>query len=227
MKEEPKMKRIPLIRAIVLNAALVAGASVTVEAAHASYWEMKCTDPQTGAIINISSDPEKGYLLLDDDLLLVDPNMPISGELVIQAYVPRGDGIRLAAFNESKPGLFRRLVLATDFQPQQTCSIASHVPTRRYSQDDGLPLPLLPDIEYLLDNPQTKTSFNEKFGDGSADNYLTQTVDARLATQVFVESVKQQMDDIRLACANPEKKSWYRRKYGEELGDRCKYTSDR
>ena len=146
MKEEPKMKRIPLIEAIALNAALVAWSSVTVEAAHASYWEMKCTDPQTGAISNISSDPEKGYLLIENNLLLVDPNMSTNpnGDLVIQAHLPRGEGIRLAAFNESRPGLFRSLVLSTDFQPRQTCSIASHVPTRRYSQDDGLPLRCCP-----------------------------------------------------------------------------------
>jgi hypothetical protein len=190
--------------------------------AHASHWEMTC--PNVRADLppdTISSDTERGYLLVSgasgNTLYLVDRS-PIMGEgpLVIQAHRPRGEGLLLLAFDDNKPGFVRFLVGANDYRPKQTCSVATHVPTERYSPHDKLPLPSLPDVEYLVDNPQTKAAFDARFGDGSADGLLP-VVDARLGdTPAFGREVAQQVEDWRLACASPQGSARYRRRYGDE-----------
>ena len=119
--------------------------------AHASHWEMTC--PNVRADLppdTISSDPERGYLLVSgasgNTLYLVDPS-PImrEGPTVVQAHRPRGEGLLLLAFDDNKPGFARFLVGANDYLRKQTCSVA---PTERYSPHDNLPLPSLPDVEY-------------------------------------------------------------------------------
>jgi hypothetical protein len=154
--------------------------------AHASHWEMTC--PNVKADLppdTISSDPERGYLLVSgasgNTLYLVDRISSRDEPIVIQAYRPRGEGLLLLAFDDNKPGLIRFLADGNDYLPKQACSVATHVPTERYSPHDNLPLPSLPDVEYLVDNPQTKAAFDARFGDGSADGILP-VVDARLDT---------------------------------------------
>jgi hypothetical protein len=172
--------------------------------AHASHWEMTC--PNVRADLppdTISSDPERGYLLVSgasgNTLYLVDRISSRDEPLVIQAYRPRGQGLLLLAFDDNKPGLIRFLVGGNDYLPKQTCSVATHVPTERYSPHDNLPLPSLPDVEYLVDNPQTKAAFDARFGDGSADGILP-VVDARLDTPAFRQEIAQQAEDMRLAA---------------------------
>jgi hypothetical protein len=188
--------------------------------AHASHWEMTC--PNVRADLppdTISSDPERGYLLVSgasgNTLYLVDRISSRDEPLVIQAYRPRGQGLLLLAFDDNKPGLIRFLVGGNDYLPKQTCSVATHVPTERYSPHDNLPLPSLPDVEYLVDNPQTKAAFDARFGDRSADGLLP-VVDARLDTPAFRQEMAQQFEDMRLACASPQGSARYRRKYGDE-----------
>jgi hypothetical protein len=189
--------------------------------AHASYWEMTCANVRADLPPDtISSDPERGYLLVSgasgNTLYLVDPS-PImrEGPTVVQAHRPRGDGLLLLAFDDNKPGFVRFLVGANDYLPKQTCSVATHVPTERYSKYDNLPLPSLPDVEYLVGNPQTKAAFDARFGDGSADGLL-RVVDARLDTPAFRQEFAQQMEDMRLACASAQGSARYRRKWGDE-----------
>jgi hypothetical protein len=197
---------------------------LTAAPAHATHWEMTC--PNVRADLppdTISSDPERGYLLVSgasgDTLYLVDRLIsggegPLTRPLVIQAYRPRGEGLLLLAFDDNKPGLIRFLVGGNDYLPKQTCSVATHVPTERYSPHDNLPLPSLPDVEYLVDNPQTKAAFDGRFGDGSADGLLP-VVDARLDTPAFRQEIAQQFEDMRLACASAQGSARYRRKYGD------------
>lgn len=189
--------------------------------AHASYWEMTC--PNVRADLppdTVSSDPERGYLLVigasGNTLYLVDP--PLSGDqgpLIVQVYRPKGEGTLIVDFAEHEPGFVRYVVGPSDYLPKQTCSVATHVPTKRYSPHDNLPLPSLPDVEYLVENPQTKPSFDARFGDGSADGLLP-VVDARLNTPAFRREMAQQSEDLRLACASPQGSARYRRKYGDE-----------
>jgi len=189
--------------------------------AHASYWEMTCPNARADLPPDtISSDPERGYLLVigasGNALYLVDRAASRDEGPLITVYRPRGEGTLLVDFDEHKPGFVRFLVGAFDYRPKQTCSVATHVPTERYSPHDKLPLPSLPDVEHLVDNPQTKAGFDARFGDGSADGLLP-VVDARLGdTPAFRRELAQQSEDLRLACASPQGSARYRRKYGDE-----------
>ena len=188
--------------------------------AHASYWEMMC--PNVRADLppdTISSDPERGYLLVispyyGNTLYLVDGSSSMDEGLIITVYRPRGDGTLLVVFDEHKPGFIRYLVGLSDYRPKLTCSVATHAPTERHSPHDNLPLPSLPDVEHLVENPQTKAGFDARFGDGSADGLLA-VVDTRLGDTVRRE-IAQQLEDWQLACASPQGSARYRRRYGDE-----------
>ena len=188
---------------------------------HASFWEMTCPNVRANLPPDtVSSDPERGYLLFigasGNALYLVDP--PFSrddGLLIVEAYRPQGEGTLIVEFSERGQGFVRFVVGANDYLPKQTCSVAAHLPTERYSPRDSLPLPSLPDVEYLIDNPQTKTGFDARFGDGSADGLLP-VVDARLDTPDFRRRMAKESEDLRLACESPQGGARYRRKYGDE-----------
>jgi hypothetical protein len=189
--------------------------------ANASYWEMTCPNVQADLPPDtISSDPERGYLLVispyyGNTLYLVDRSLSgAEGPLTMQVYRPRGDGTLLVVFDEHEPGFVRYIVGAFDYRPKLTCSVATHAPTERHSPHDNLPLPSLPDVEHLVENPQTKASFDARFGDGSADGLLP-VVDARLGPAIGRE-MAQQSEDMRLACASAQGSARYRRKYGDE-----------